>query len=114
MDEAFSKIFSVATAAWAALCLNAVALFKVWPHIMERLNERYRDTAAEKASDWQRLREENKRLHQLLAICQTDRVEWMGRAITAEATLLGMGIGRQQVAEVEAAKRMGKPQNGER
>lgn len=105
-NDALGKLFSWATAAWGALLLNAVALFKAWPNIMARINERRRDSAAERADDWQRLRAERDRLQQMLTVCETARIEWQARAVTAEATLLGMGMARQRVQEVEAAKRL--------
>lgn len=96
MDNgALDKIFSVATAAWAALCLNAVALFKVWPAIMQRLNERHRDIAAERASDWERIRserdvarEERDLVRDRWAECERISNERLGRAVIAEATLI--------------------------
>lgn len=106
MDEAFSKIFSVATAAWTGVCMLAVALFRAWPLIMARLNERHRDTVAEKAGDWTRLRDENQRLHSQLAECEKIRVEWMNRAITAEATLQGYGDAIQRAQTMLSAERL--------
>lgn len=107
MDETiFDKIFSAAAGVWTLVLMAAVALFKAWPHILQRINERQRDSAAEKAEDWRRLRDERDRLQRLLTQCETERIAWMARAVTAEAQILGIGMGRQQVAEVEAARRI--------
>lgn len=86
--------------------MGAVALFKSWPHIMGRVNERRRDSAEEKAGDWERLRQEIVRLHEQVACCERERAEWMDRAITAEATLQGYGEIRQLRAISDAAKRI--------
>lgn len=114
-NELFSKIFSAATAAWAAVCMAAVALFKVWPAVMQRLNERQRDLAAEKANDWERIRnerdlacEERDMVRDRWAECEANRLEWMARAITAEATLLGLGMGRNEATTILAAERITK------
>lgn len=115
MDEnVLGKIFSAATAAWAAVCMLAVGLFKTWPLIMERVNERRRDSVAERAGDWTRLREENERLHRQLADCEKMRVEWMRRAITAEATLQGYGDVDQRVAMRLAAERLAMEEENRR
>jgi hypothetical protein len=112
-ETVFDKIFSVAAAAWAAVAMLAVRLFHTWPNVMARINERKRDTATEKADDWQRIRDERdhaikqvETLRGLLTKCETERIEWMSRAVTAESQILGIGMGRQQVAEIEAAKRI--------
>lgn len=96
MDSgALDKIFSVATAAWAALCLNAVALFKAWPSIMGRLNERQRDIVFERERDWERIRserdvarEERDLVRDRWAECERISHERLGRAVIAEATLI--------------------------
>ena len=112
-DGLFDKLFSVASAIWALVCVNSLALYKGWPAIMARLNERRRDVAAEKAGDWDRIRserdvarEERDLVRDRLADCERDRLEWMARAVKAEATLQGWGEGRQRLAIEEAAKRI--------
>lgn len=104
--DALGHIFNPATGVWALVAMGAVTLFRVWPLILERLNERQRDTVAEKAGDWTRLREENERLHQRLADCEKMRIEWMHRAITAEATLQGYGDALQRAQTLLSAERL--------
>jgi hypothetical protein len=105
-DDLLGKIFNVATAAWTAVLMLAVRLFHTWPNIQARQNERKRDAAAEKAGDWDRLRDENKRLHTMLAKCEAERIEWMGRAVTSESVLQGLGYARQQAAQIIAVERL--------
>lgn len=122
-NDLLGKIFSVATAAWTAVCMAAVALFKAWPAIMARINERYRDTAAEKANDWQRIRDERDlaceerdmvrdrwaedeaKHRREIAKCEAEKLDCERRAVTAEATLLGLGIGKNIAASQAAAER---------
>jgi hypothetical protein len=114
LDEGvFNKIFSAATGVWTLVLMCAVALFKAWPNVMERFNERRRDAAAEEAGDWERVRSERDRLRDRLHICEEridlleqEKGEWMRRAITAEATLQGYGEARQRQAIEAAAKRL--------
>jgi hypothetical protein len=97
------SFFSWQLAAWSAFLLNVVAVLKI-------RNERKRDINVEKADDWQRLRIERDRYHELLIKCQVERADWMRRAVTAEATLQGFGEWRQIQAVKEAAKRMSGPE----
>ena len=106
-DGLLGKIFSISTAAWTAVLMLAVRLFHTWPNIQARQNERKRDAAAEKAGDWDRLRDENKRLHAMLDKCETERLKALERAVKAEATLQGYGELRQLRAIADAAKRQG-------
>lgn len=102
--------------------MGAVALFKAWPHIMARLNERQRDIASEKAGDWERIRAERDnafaerdRIHALWIKCEEENVALLSRAITAEATLLGLGNARQREAERIATDRIvANKQGGEK
>lgn len=119
-DNLLGKLFSATAAAWTFVLMCAVALFKAWPNIMARLNERRRDAAAEKAEDWHRLRAEIDRLHasianreRLLAELDDERIELqkenislLARAVKAEATLQGYGEARQRQAIEEATKRL--------
>lgn len=112
-DSIFNKVFSVASAAWTVACMVAVALFKMWPHIMARLNERRRDAHTEKSSDWQRLRDEIGRLdtrcdHLQVEVdaCREREGEWMRRAIAAEAFQIGQGEANQKAAAIVAAERI--------
>lgn len=113
--DLLGRIFSVQAAAWVATCALIVHLFRA-------RNERLRDAATEKAAaavlaasekagDWERIRDERDRLRARLDVCEKESATLLKRAITAEAQLLGIGMGRQQIAEVEAAKRL--KNNGE-
>lgn len=118
-NDVLGKIFSAASAAWTFVLMCAVALFKAWPNIMGRINERRRDDATEKGSDWNRRTEEINRLHALLGNrekllsdrddenerLRQEKAELLTRAITAEATLQGYGEARQRQAIEEAARR---------
>ena len=102
MDEALSKIFNAATGVWAIFCAIVVALFKAWPAIMGRFNERRRDQAAEEEGDWIRLREEIARLHAIIeqrdekiAVLQQQNFDLQARAMTAEAEI----VARDKVAQ---------------
>jgi hypothetical protein len=107
------KIFSPAAGIWALVAMGAVALFKAWPLILEKLNERRRDIEHAKEGDWSRLREEIIRLddrcdhlqHQVDA-CHEREAEWMRRAISAEAFLAGEGEARQTAQRIVSAERL--------
>lgn len=113
MDESIiDRIFSVAAAAWAAVAMLAVRLFHTWPLVMERLNERKRDSATEKADDWQRLRAERDYWRERHDECEAEldalkreNIELLGRAVRAEAAFQGYGDARQRIAIEEATKR---------
>jgi hypothetical protein len=119
VDEGIlDKIFSAASGVWALVAMAAVALFKSWPLVMDRMNERRRDAASEKASDWDRIRVERNELRCLLRECERERVEWHRRAVQAEATLQGYGDALQKAQEIVATERLidakkAKKENGE-
>jgi len=102
------KFFSITGAAWVAAMAFIAHLFRV-------RNERLRDIASEKAGDWERLRderdvarEERDLVRDRWAECEAEKIEWMGRAVTAEATLLGLGMGRNEAATIVAVERLTK------
>ena len=106
MADWFDKLLNWHVAAWAAFWLNAVAIFKIY-------NERQRDVHSERAADWDRIRserdvarEERDLVRDKLAESETGRIEWMGRAIKAEATLQGWSEARQRLAIEDAEKRL--------
>jgi len=120
MDDLFNKIFSAAAGVWALVCMVAVALFRAWPHIMGRWNERLRDRIAEEAGDWERirserevLREERDMVRDRWAACEAERIAWMERAMRAEAIIQGYGEARQLLAMDEALKRAEERGNGD-
>ena len=108
-----------------------VAMFKIWPLIMARINERRRDTASEKASDWERLRDEVGRLsgrvealERKVDDCERERDAERTRANAAEAELIrfrayheGTGQGRQtaqMIVSTERTKGGAKQRGGEK
>jgi len=112
-ESIFDRIYSWATFTAAIFAANLVALFKAWPLVMSRLNERHRDVAAEKAGDWERIRAERDAarkdrdlMRERWALCEVEKNDWMRRAITAEATLQGFGEWKQMLAVREAARRL--------
>lgn len=121
MDESlFDKIFSVASGVWAFVVMAAVALFRAWPNIMERINERRRDAVAEKAGDWARLRDEVGRLSDRIRAleakvreCEADIERWRVRALYAEAEVIryeayhqGEGEAKQAAQNILSAERV--------
>jgi urease accessory protein UreF len=115
-DSVFNKIFSAAAGVWALVAMAAVALFRAWPHIMGRWNERFRDRLTEEAGDWDRIRserdvarEERDMVRDRWAECEAARIEWMGRAVKAEAIVQGyndgIGIARNEAQRIVSAER---------
>lgn len=114
-----TQIFSAAAGVWTLVGLSIIALVKSWPLILAKLNERKRDDNAEKAGDWNRLREEVDRLAKRVEAlehkveeCESERDEWQRRAVTAEtelirreAYLLGMGEGKQTAQVILSTER---------
>src|SRR6478672_7983190 len=101
-DSFFDRIFSAAAGVWALVGMVAVALFRAWPLILGRFNERYRDRLTEEAGDWERirherdiLREERDLVRDRWSECEAERIHWMGRAVKAEAIVQGYGEARQ-------------------
>jgi len=113
------KVFNATTGVWTLVGLAFVALVRAWPLILARLNERKRDSSAEKAGDWERLRGEIARLgvrvealERKVAECEAERDEAIKRAVTAETELikleayhLGVGEGKQTAQAFLSAER---------
>jgi hypothetical protein len=122
-DGLLANIFSAATGVWALVLMVAVALFKTWPLIMARINERLRDKEAEKNSEWSRFQAEIARLVERVVMveqrcdhlqhevdeCRKREADWMHRAIAAEAYQLGEGEAHQQAQRFLSAERQ-KPE----
>lgn len=108
-DDLFGRIirtFGLPVAGWAAFCAIVV-------HWWKSRNERLRDTASEKAADWERLRAERdharddaEKLRAMLTECERISIERLGRAITAEATLQGYGDAIQRAQTLLSAERL--------
>lgn len=65
-DDISPYLTPYALPAWLIAIFAGMRLFKDWPGIMQRYNERKRDVAEEKAKDWDRLRGEIERLDKRL------------------------------------------------
>jgi hypothetical protein len=118
-DGILSKIFSAAAGVWAMAAMAFVALFRAWPLIMEKINERKRDQHGERSGDWSRLRAEIERLdgrcdHLQTEVdeCREREGEWMKRAIAAEAALLGKGHAQQEAQMIVSKERTKDNGNG--
>lgn len=112
-DTALSNIFNAATGVWALVAMVFVALFRVWPLIMDKLNEQRRDGAAEKAADWTRLRDEVNRLSEAEKQCRRDYAELhrqhmdvIERLTSLEGYMAGQGKASQEAAGVIALERV--------
>jgi hypothetical protein len=120
--QAIGQIFSVESAAWAFVAILFVSAFKVYPLVMERLNERHRDRQNGVGRHQDRLEARIVRLEgrcdnleNELIECHRERDEWRGRAIAAEAVMLGTGTAKQEAQRIvstererDAAKRRGE------
>lgn len=120
--QAINAIISTRNGVWTLVALTIMAIWRGWtglPALMAQWTARRQAMAAEKAADWERLREEVKRLAgrvDTLATkveeCEAREAEWRNRAITAETDLTreravqdGMGIANQRAAAAMAADR---------
>lgn len=101
-----SRFFSVEFGVYLIALMNFVALWRAWPFIMERINERRRDDVSERERDVQLIRDERDRLRARLDVCERETAACLKRAITAEAQLLGIGMGRQEAATIVAVERL--------
>jgi outer membrane murein-binding lipoprotein Lpp len=116
---AISSIFTLERGVWTLVALGVVALIRTWPLILARINERERDGVAEKAGDWDRLRQEVSRLADRVAAlerkvdeCEEERDAALRRAVTAETELIkleayhfGVGEGKQTAQVILSAER---------
>lgn len=112
-DSVFDRIFSAAAGVWTLVCLAAVALFRAWPLILERHNERRRDNAVEKAGDWDRIRserdvarEERDLVRDRWAECQAELNAERAAHMKLRAYHEGLGEARQDAARIVAAERL--------
>lgn len=125
MDEGiFNKIFSAATGVWTLVLMAAVALFKAWPHVLGRFNERYRDKLAEEAGDWERIRaerdvarEERDLVRDRWAECQAELAAERAAHMELKAYHDGLGAARNEAQRIlseerEAAKKRHAEGNG--
>lgn len=94
-----------------ALALSAVIL-KSGPAFMARWNERLRDKAAEKASDWTRLRGEIDRHTEEIKQLKAENLECHRRLAALEGYNDGRGKAAQDAAGIVALERL--QQRGEK
>lgn len=102
------RVFGPLLLAWTAF----TALIANW---WKSRNERRRDINTEKAGDWDRIRserdvacEERDLVRDRWAMCEAERLQWMARAMKAEAILQGYGEARQMEAVRDAQRRIDK------
>jgi hypothetical protein len=104
--------FGLPVAAWTGVLVLAVHLYKV-------RNERLRDLETEKGghsgrllSEIARLDARCDRLQDEVDKCHAERAEFMGRAIAAEAALLGKGHAQQEAQMIVSKERTKDNGNG--
>lgn len=113
-DDGLLRILSwPATPLWVVALIVSVGAFKVWPLIMERVNERLRDREAAKASDWTRLRGEIdridgrcQRLEEREEECQRNLADARTRLADLEGYMMGQGEAKQAAQRALSADRM--------
>lgn len=123
--QALSQVFSVESGVWSIVAVVSVLAFRIWrvfPEVMARLNERRRDRNSAEDRHQARLEARIEKLEkrcddleEALAETRCERDEWKSRAVAAEAFLSGEGQARQvgqMIAsterEADAAARKGK------
>lgn len=122
-ETLLDKVFSVAGGIWTLVLVAVASVVAAWLRsragVLERVNERKRDAADEKASDWVRLRDEVTRLsarvealERKIDECERDRDEWHNRALAAEAEVIrleayhqGSGEARQAAQNILSVER---------
>lgn len=120
---ALKQIFSIQSAAWAGIALLFLLIVRMWngaPAMLETWILWRQSRAAEKASDWHRLREEIRRLSEAEERCRRDYAELhrkhmelhqeyadLGRRVAElEGYHIGQGRASQEAAGIVALERM--------
>lgn len=120
---ALKQIFSLQSAAWAAVALMFLLIVRMWngaPAMLETWILWRQSKAAEKASDWHRLRDEIRRLSEAEERCRRDYAELhrkhmelhqeyadLGRRVAElEGYHIGQGRASQEAAGVVALERL--------
>jgi len=95
--------------------VNSVVVWRFWPaipEIMARINERRRDRQSATDRHQDRLEARIVRLEERcdaveaeLAECHRERDEWRGRAVAAEAVMIGRGEANQAAQRIVSAER---------
>jgi hypothetical protein len=104
--SSLSQLFSIESAAWAAVAMLGVALFAAWPRIMERRNERLRDRATIEGDQYARMDARLKRLEVREEECQAKLADALGRLAEVEGFMSGQGMARQDAARIVAVERL--------
>lgn len=117
-EAALHSIFSVQSAAWTATALLAVFVVRMWngsPAMFEQWIAYRTAKAAEKAADWNRLRDEIKRLSEAEKQCRGDymllhaqHMEVLSRLTSLEGYMAGQGKASQEAAGIVAIERLKK------
>lgn len=98
-------MFSLESAAWAAVAMLGVALFAAWPRIMERRNERIRDRATIEGDQYTRMDARLQRLEAREEECQRKLTGALHRIAELEGYILGRGNADQDAARIVAVER---------
>lgn len=114
--SALNQFFSVQGAVWTSTAILFLFVLRMWngsPAMFAQWIAYRRAKAEERSADWDRIRaerdaagEERDMVRDRWAACEAERIEWMGRAVRAEAALQGYGEARQRLAVEEATRRM--------
>lgn len=114
-NRALVELFSLEAGVWSIAGIMFVSVWRMWnslPHVMGRYIEWKKAKAEEKGADWKRLRgevnelwDECRSLREGLHACEAREVDWMHRAIAAEAKLLGRGEAMQDAQRIVSIER---------
>lgn len=115
---ALKQIFSLESAAWIAVALLFLFIVRMWngaPAILEQWILYKQTKAAEKVSDWNRLRDEIKRLSDSEQQCRSDYqqlhrdyLDLRNEIADLRGYLAGQGRASQEAAGVVALERLGQ------
>jgi hypothetical protein len=118
---ALRQIFSIESAAWAFVALCFLFLVRLWngaPGMFAQWIDYRRARAAEKAADWERLRDEIKRLADAEQQCRRDFQELhtqhmnvVERLSSLEGYMAGQGRASQEAAGIVAIERLEEERN---
>lgn len=116
MANEFKELFSLTGAAWSGIVILGLVVVRIWsglPQVLDKWLAYRTARAAEKVSDWKRIRDEVQRLHEWCAQlqqevneCHEQKNEWMSRAIAAEAQQIGRGEARQELTILEGRRQI--------
>lgn len=115
MDETswfLSVIRAPATPLYIALLFMVAGGFRVWPSIMERINERKRDRAAIEADQYVRMDGRLKHLEEAESRCRDELADAVRRVAELEGYMMGTGKARQDAANIVAVERLTRDGEG--